>query len=233
LPKAESSPRQQQLDPPIISSVTNEIGTEIRKPKTLGDFPKFLVNAVRPYGTNDGGYTRFELDGNFDRVIENISPNWFWVLSNAKESYCAGLKSLDAETKAATLTIDVKNEPKIVGQKLFYLSSYWQAYHVWMILEEDARWEKVAFHASDAIRESISTEDGKLFQKLGKMQPGQELPNGAQVVANGWDHEHCELCNKHIDPGDYACINTAGLWVCLSCFDKYVNPRNLSFVDEL
>lgn len=98
---------------------------EIRKPKTLGDFPKFLVNAVRGCGIDDGGYTRFELDGNFDRAIENISPNWFWLLSDAKESFCVGLKSLDKETKTATLTVDVKNEPEIVGQKLSYLSSYW------------------------------------------------------------------------------------------------------------
>jgi hypothetical protein len=213
--------------------VADETGVEIRKPRSLGDFPKFLVTAVRGCGTDTGGYTRFELDGNFDRVIENISPNWFWLLSDAKESFCAGIKSLDEETKGAILTVDVKNEPKIVGQKLSYLSSYWQGYHVWMILEEDARWERVVFHASDALRESLTAEDGRHFQKLSKLQRGQGLPDGAQVVANGWDHEHCELCNKHIDPGDYACINTDGLWVCLSCFDNYVNPRNLSFVDEL
>jgi ribosome-binding protein aMBF1 (putative translation factor) len=59
------------------------------------------------------------------------------------------------------------------------------------------------------------------------------VPDEAQVVTDGWDHEHCELCNKHIDPGDYACINTDRLWVCLSCFDNYAKPRDLSFVDEL
>jgi hypothetical protein len=213
--------------------VANEAGMEIRKPKTLEDFPECLVTAVRDCGTDDGGYTRFELDVNFDRVIENISPNWFWLLSDTKESFCAGLKSLDEETKAAILTVDVENEPKVVGHKLSYLSSYWQAYHVWMILEEGARWEKIVFHATDAIRVSTTAGDGKQIQGLRRMKQGDELPAGAQVVTDGWDHEHCELCNKHIDPGDYAFINTDGLWVCLSCFDNYVSPKDLSFVDEL
>jgi hypothetical protein len=205
---------------------------EIRKPKTLEDFPKFFVTAIHGCGTDNSGHTRFELDGNFNRVIENISPNWFWLLSDAKESFCAGLKSLDEGTKAAILTVDVKNEPKIVGQKLSYLSSYWQAYHVWMILDESALWKKVAFHATDAIRVSSPAADGKQIHGLKRM-PREGLPDGTQVVTDGWDHEHCELCNKHIDPGDYAYTNTDGLWVCLSCFDNYVNPKNLSFVDEL
>jgi hypothetical protein len=213
--------------------MSGETGVEIRKPKSLGDFPKFLVTAVRECGTDDGGYTRFELDGNFDVVIKNISPSWFWLLSDGKESFCACLKWLDQETKAATLTIDVKNEPKIVGQKLSYLSSYWQAYHVWMILEEDARWEKVVFRAADAMREPFTEADGRHFQMLRKVQQGQKVPDGAQVVTDGWDHEHCQLCNKHIDPGDDAFTNKDGLWICLTCFDNYVNPRNLSFVDEL
>jgi len=102
-----------------------------------------------------------------------------------------------------------------------------------MILEEGARWEKVVFHATDAVQESYTTEDGKHFRKLSKMRGGQELPTGAQFVTSGWDHEHCELCNKHIDPGDCAYTNADGLWVCLSCFEDYVNPKNLSFVDEL
>jgi hypothetical protein len=135
--------------------VTNESGIEIRKPKTLGDFPKFLVNAVRGYGTDDGGSMRFEIDGNFDRAIENISPNWFWLLSDDKESFCVGVKSIDEETKAATFTIDVKNEPKIVGQKLSYLSSYWQSYHVWMILEEDACMGKSRFPCSRRIARAV------------------------------------------------------------------------------
>jgi hypothetical protein len=205
---------------------------EIRKPKTLEDFPKFFVTAVHRCGTDDGGYTRFEIAGNFDRVIENIGPNWFWLLSDAKESFCASVKSLGEETKAAILTVDVKNEPRIVGQKLSYLSPYWQAYHVWMILEQGAFWKKVVFHATDAIRVSSTAADGKEIHGLKRM-PQEGLPAEAQVVTGGWDHEHCELCNKHIDPGDYACTNTDGLWVCLSCFDNYVSPKNLSFVDEL
>lgn len=172
---------------------------EIRKPKTLEDFPKFIVTAVRRGSTSETGYTRFEIDGSFGRIIEKIDPRWFWLLFGEGLSLCASLKSLDEETEAAILTCDVKDEPKIVGQAGAYLSPSWQAYHVWMILEEGARWEEVLFHATDAIRVSSTAGDGKEIHGLKRMPQG-DLPAGAQVVTDGWDHEHCELCNKHIDP---------------------------------
>lgn len=204
---------------------------EIRKPKTLEDFPKFSVTALR-FSTSDSGYIEFEIDGTFDRIIEKIEP-WFWLLFAEGGYLCASLQSLDEKNQAASLTCELKEEPKIVGQALAYLSSYWQGYHVWMILREDAHWEDVVFHATDAVQESFTEKDGGHFRKLSKMRRGQELPAGAQVVTDGWDHEHCELCNKHIDPADHAWKNKDGLWVCVSCFDRSVKPKDLSFVDEL
>jgi hypothetical protein len=52
---------------------------DIRKPKTLADFPKFMVAALRRGETSVTGYTRFELEGHFDRIIEQIDPSWFWI----------------------------------------------------------------------------------------------------------------------------------------------------------
>jgi hypothetical protein len=217
----------------LVFYCSGETGNmEIRKPKTLEDFPKFIVTAVRRDMTSAAGYTRFELDGNFNRVI-NYDTHWFWLLFNDGEHLCASLKAINQETKTAILTCDQKDEPKIIGKTLAYLSSYWQAHHVWMVLNEDLLWEKTGFRAVDAISESFTADDGRHYHKLSKLQPGKDVPPDAQVVTNGWDHEHCELCNKHIDSGDYAYINTDRLWVCVSCFDKYVSPKDLSFVDEL
>lgn len=205
---------------------------EIRKPKALEEFPKFTVTALRRFSTSDSCYIEFEIDGTFDRITQKIEP-WFWLLFGEGGYLCASLQSLDEKTQTATLTCELKEEPKIVGQALAYLSSRWQGYHVWMILQEDAQWEDVVFHATDAVQESFTEKDGRHFRKLSKMRRGQGLPAGAQVVTDGWDHEHCELCNKHIDPADHAWTNKDGLWVCVSCFIRYVKPRNLSFVDEL
>jgi hypothetical protein len=204
----------------------------IHKTKTLEDFPKFLVAAVRRFSRSDLGYIQFEIDGTFDHSIQKVE-SWFWLLSAEGRYLCASLQSLDEETRTATLTCELKEEPTIAGETLAFLSSYWQGYHVSMILQEDAQWEEVVFHATDAVQESFTEKDGRHFRKLSRMQRGQELPAGAQIVTDGWDHEHCELCNKHIDPPDHAWTNKDGFWVCLSCFERYVKPKDLSFVDEL
>jgi hypothetical protein len=104
-------------------------------PKTLKDFPQFIVSAVLGGKTLPTGYTRFELDGKFDRVIADIDPHWFWLLFGENDCLCVTLQSLDKETRAAILTCDVRrDEPRVAGQTLAYLSSYWQAYHVWMVI---------------------------------------------------------------------------------------------------
>jgi len=205
---------------------------EIRRPKTLEDFPRFTVATVRRFSSSAPGYIGFEIDGTFDRIIEKIDP-WFWLLFGEGKYVCASLQSLDEKTMAATLTCELKDEPKFVGQALAYLNRYWQGYHVWMVLAEDSRWENVVFHATDAVQESFKAEDGRHFRKLSEMQPGKAPPAGAQVITDGWDHEHCELCNKHIDPSDHAWKDTDRHWVCSSCFDRYVKLKDLSFVDEL
>jgi hypothetical protein len=105
------------------------------KPKTLKDFPEFRVSAIRRGRTSEEGYTRFELDGKFERIVGEIDPHWFWLLFGEKDCICATMQSLDNETRAVVLTCDLKDEPKVAGQTLAYLSPYWQAYHVWMVLD--------------------------------------------------------------------------------------------------
>jgi hypothetical protein len=99
-----------------------------------------------------------------------------------------------------------------------------------MTLRDTAGWKKVLFHAVDAVRVSAMAGDGRKIQGLRRKRQEEELPPEAQVVTDGWDHEHCELCNTHIDPGDYAYTKADNMWVCLICFE---NPKNLSLIDEL
>ena len=59
-----------------------------------------------------------------------------------------------------------------------------------------------------------------------------EGPN-AQLVAGGWDHEHCSLCNVHINTGDFGYCDPKKRWMCEKCYERYVMRRDLAFVDEL
>jgi hypothetical protein len=226
----------------------------MHKPKTLEDFPKFSVDAVRRGKTSARGYTTFELEGKFDRIIAEIDPDWFWLLYDKRNCLCATLRAFDAETLAATLTCDEHDEPRVVGQPLAYLSPYWQAHHVWMVLDPDWGWQQRRFHGADAIAQDydagqVSLVDGRevrVWTKLELAKRGrgqsrhypasdQNLPPNSEVrpVPGGWGHEHCNFCKSHIDAGKVGFCDPDGRWMCERCYNRYVVQRDLAFVDEL
>src|SRR5437763_7445974 len=57
-----------------------------------------------------------------------------------------------------------------------------------------------------------------------------EAPPGSQLVAGGWDHEHCEICKKKIghggEPEGY--FGQPDAWVCGECYNSSVVPRCLA-----
>jgi hypothetical protein len=164
------------------------------------------------------------------------------------------VQSLHKETKAAALTFEATKEPDIVGHSLAYLSPYWQAYNVWMVLDPDWGWEKKTFLGMDAIAEDFQSKDisivegreVKIWTKLSpaNVQRGESRHYPAtdqtstpeskvRLVPSGWDHEHCELCNSHIDIGMSGYCDPDDRWMCENCYTRYVVPRDLAFVDEL
>jgi hypothetical protein len=226
----------------------------MHKPKTLEDFPQFVVSAVRRGKTSAAGYTKFELDGKFDRIIAEIDPHWFWLLFGESDSLCATLQSLDKESLTAILTCDVRDEPRLVGQELAYLSPYWQAYHVWMVLQPVCGWEKKQFQGADAVAEDydageitiVEGREVRIWTKLelvGRREGAsrhypasdQTLPPSAErrQVPGGWGHEHCDLCRTHIETGQLGYCDPGGRWMCEKCYERYVLQRDLAFVDEL
>jgi hypothetical protein len=226
----------------------------MHKPKTLRDFPQFIVSAVRRGETLDAGYTRFEIDGGFDRIVDNIDPHWFWLLFGENDCLCTTLQSIDKGGRAAVLSCDVRDEPKVVGETLAYLSSYWQAYHVWMVLDPAWGWERKIFQGADAVAEDYdageaSVVEGREVRVWTKLElvggregasrhypaSDQSLPPNSErrPVPGGWGHEHCDLCRTHIDAKGFGYCDPAGRWMCEKYHERYVLRRDLAFVDEL
>jgi hypothetical protein len=224
------------------------------RPKSLADFPQFLVSAVRRGETSANGYTRFELDGRFDRIIEEIDPDWFWLLFGTNDCVCATLKSFDKETLVAVLSCNESDEPQATGKTLAYLSPRWQAYHVWMVLDPNWGWERKTFRGADAVAENydagntarVGDRDVRVWTKLeligrragaSRHYPAGDQtlpPNSApRLVPGGWGHEHCDLCRSHIEVVEFGQCDQNGRWVCEKCYERYVVPHNLAFVDEL
>jgi len=221
----------------------------MHKPKKLEDLPQFAVAAVRHIGLN-----RFELDGKFNHVVERADSYWFWLLVGKRDCLCVTLETLDNQSQTAMLSCDSDDEPGVVGMSLACLSSYWQAHHVWMVLDPMWGWEKKLFQGVDAIAEDHDAKDisfvaGREVRVWTKLEPAegvkgasrhypaedQTLPLGTErrLVAGGWGHEHCELCNTHVDAGEIGYCDPGGRWMCEKCHERYVLQRDLSFVDEL
>jgi hypothetical protein len=225
----------------------------IRKPKTLDDFPRFEVATVRRGETSADGYTKFELDGQFEHIIEAIDPQWFWLLGREGVSLCVTPMSLNRETRRAVLACDRENAPNVAGQTLFYLSPYWQAENVWMVLDPNWGWNRTQFEGIDAVSEDYEAEDvsivgGREVRIWTKLEPADRrrgasrhypasdqtsLNSAPRIVPGGWGHEHCDLCKSHIDAARFGYRDPRGHWMCEKCYERYVVPRDLSFVEEL
>lgn len=224
------------------------------KPKSLADFPQFEVSHLRVGEKSDDGYSRFELDGKFDRTIVDIDPHWFWLLFGESDCLCAMVQSLENETGKATLTCDLQDEPRIAGKSLAYLSPRWQAYQVWMVLDPAWGWHRKQFQGADAVAEDydagevsiVGDRDVRVWTKLqpigdrdgaSRHYPAsdQSLPPSTErrIVIGGWGHEHCDLCMTHIEAREFGYCDPGERWLCEKCYERYVMQRDLAFVDEL
>lgn len=232
------------------------------RPTTLEDFPQFAIKDVRPGARSDDGYQLFEIEAGFDPILEHrfdemmkgVGVQWFWLLFGERNSLTPMLKSFDRQTKTAILICYEKEEPRLTGLALPYLSPSWQAFHVWMVLDPNWGWERKQFQGIDAISEEYEAEkvsivDGREVKIWSKLEPagmdtGQSrhypaidqtspVRSGTRLIPGGWGHEHCELCNKHIDAGMVGYCDRGEKWMCQDCYDRYVLPRDLAFVADL
>jgi hypothetical protein len=121
-----------------------------------------------------------------------------------------------------------------------------------MVLDPEWGWQKKQFVGIDPIAEDFQSEDTsiiggrevKVWTKLSpvrgedsRLYPATDQSSTpaspARLVTLGWDHEHCELCNAHIDIGMYGFCDPEDRWMCENCYARYVLRRDLAFVNEL
>jgi hypothetical protein len=201
-------------------------------PKRLADLPHFLVKGVKEVGADSEGYVCVDLSGVFDK-LEGVRDGRCWLLLPGEKNFIGDLSSLDPNTKTALYRTFDKTVPNLVGRMLPYLDGYWQAYHVWMVTDPERLWEELTFSTSDAVSFTAEGGDGRKLNGIRKAKPEDLLNPEVQIVHNGWDHEHCELCNAHINPGDCCYRDSDGGWVCQTCYFQYVQTHDLSFVDGI
>ncbi|MGA3348307.1 MAG: hypothetical protein ABSC33_04740 [Candidatus Sulfotelmatobacter sp.] len=135
--------------------------------KLISDLPRFSVGAVRGY---EDEHATIEVTGQFDRP-EAVREGMCWLLLPDKENYYGELFSFKLETKIGKFRTHVKSPPRFDGRTFYHLSAYWQAYHVWMVMDASLSWQKLIFQSFDAVSDRIEAATGKDLRGSEKPHP--------------------------------------------------------------
>jgi hypothetical protein len=115
------------------------------------------------------------------------------------------------------------------------LDGYWGE-RAELVLDETSSWIKARFQPTDAVRTHgpggvLLRPDDSSPPATGEANAGSET-SAAEVVPDGWDHEHCAICWEKIGAGGQVdgYVNPERAWVCVRCYLDFVEPRSLNFV---
>jgi hypothetical protein len=139
----------------------------------------------------------------------------------------------DALKMAAVFKPGVSTEagPLEAGKSYAYLDAWW-GWIVYLVLDESLEWERFRFTPQDVVEYS----DGKtrIWGKIGQGPPHPDFVY-QRTVKEGWDHEHCHICSGAIAEyaQQYGYRSTARELICEKCFLDYVQPRRISFINEV
>jgi hypothetical protein len=194
------------------------------EPTRLGDLPAFVVHRIQPGDTP-------RLAGRFTHVRSTqLGRSWLY---DREDPLIGDLVELDGRTHDAVFEAPFWTPSARIqaGSTAPWLDAYWQAWHVTIILDPAAGWQRGPFRATDA---QVFELDGRTG-----ISPMGSLPQGAtriRVEPGGWDHEHCQFCMAAISLGDDA-FHADGpdylaydCWLCVACGEQYAVPRSLAFV---
>jgi hypothetical protein len=121
-------------------------------------------------------------------------------------------------------------ETELLSKSLPYVGSY-DARHIELAFNPDFKWEEIRFSEQKSIQCKVIGTDGLAYRKWIKYEEGAEIPEGSTIVENGWNHEHCAFCWRHIDPGDIGYASRHEYWkhewACLWCYTHIVTPHDL------
>ena len=89
-----------------------------------------------------------------------------------------------------------------------------------LVEDESLVWERKIFKKTDGYW--VDYNGGKM---LGRMLDIPEIPAGATIEKDAWDHEHCELCGEKI--AEYEGCQHEGYtngkdWLCEKCYKEYI-----------
>lgn len=171
--------------------------------------------------------------GRFEPSSLMREEHWCCLVVAGQGVVWGSFESLESDTQTVAFRAQTDQDLTglVVGESYVYLDSYWGE-RAEVVLNRTATWSKTKFLARDAIE---YVRDGQRLQT----EATDDAPTGGRIVPGAWDHEHCAVCWFTISSEMSGWVSYAfpahrrvanDEWVCLECYEKYVKPGSLAFV---
>ena len=183
---------------------------------TPADLPRFEVLAMLA----DCCKGRFDLS-------PWVGDNWITGLYLGGNRFLWG-RFRDVDGPARTCSFSPNQVAELstlrLNESYPFMDGYWGE-RAQLVLDESRSWQRAVFEPSDMLL--VPTPGGSMGRPA---LPGE--PVRGQVAPGGWDHEHCEICNKKIGRGGEpeGFFSLPDAWLCQECHTAFVIPRSLAFV---
>lgn len=203
----------------------------------LSDVPTITVSHIRSLDPSNA--FDCEVSGNVSRVHQlDVGCGYWLYLAGGDYSPLARVVSLDQKASTALLncTIFATSHSIIVGETYPLITEYWNTYVYAAILDSNRVWTQTEFKPSGSFASTIpgyTVSTNPARPGLSRQYPSSDesLDDSIRIVDGGWDHEHCEICNGHIDADDrIGFVDARGLWLCAKCHEAFAVPHDLQFV---
>jgi hypothetical protein len=181
----------------------------------LAVLPQFQIRSIRP------ATEKALVTGVFSRVEGIAVDDRGWLFVSESESSIADIVTLQGQLAGLDVPNWSMTEHVRIGATLPWLDSRWQARDLAFLLDSAKEWQRVKYHATDAVvfakrvlrcehcgwtgnpgaqlhvcpKCASDLKDGEIF---GNQEAGFPLDPDARFVetrSGFWDHDHCLICD--------------------------------------
>jgi hypothetical protein len=190
-----------------------------RSVMTPSDLPHLTIEAVGPHC----------LTGRY-QPSEWVGDGWIGAIHFGGSRFIWGrFRSVDPIAYTCSFCPDRASELSELrpGTRYPFIDGYWGE-RAELVLDRGRQWQRNHFEPSDMVRFPA----GGCSWMATRLSA--EAPRGGVLVPGGWDHEHCDVCQKTIGCGGepFGYSSPPNAWVCEKCYASFVVPRSLAFISD-
>ena len=164
---------------------------------------------------------------------EGVPSDSHYCLIGLRESW-VWFSTFEILGSDGLIAVSSDNSSSEIADKVLYLlPSEFQPPISFLLLDEDITWDELTFHTGLSAVSLVLGTDGNNWRKMRPIQEESELLEGETLVAAGWDHEHCSICNKHIVPVNkyfFKAWGDGGSFLCEYCHGRFAKTHSVQEV---